>query len=735
MAKSKQTSNPLLKLTASQVTKLHKTTYSVDRKTKGLLDDMEFQSHCYDTWLEKYALSDPQGNKLETSHAEAKHRAAVALADVDGDSGFYPAYLQMLDYCVLGGRIASNIGAEHIRPGVSLINCVVSGTIEDSLDSILEMQREAALTLKAGCGIGYCFSTLRPNNSFVGGVGAKSSGPVSFMRGYDRYCETISSAGGRRGAQMGTLSVEHPDLYELVLAKRTEGELRSFNLSILITDEFIECLRSRGMWQFRWGGIPYGDPVPAIEVWETIMRSNYEYGEPGILLIDRINRLNNLWWCEDIRATNPCGEQPLPPYGSCLLGSLLLPMFVRDPFTDNAEFDFDLFSHMVRIFTRALDNVVELNGLPLPEQVEEIQQKRRHGMGYTGLGSALTMLGIEYGSDKAVELTWEITRMMAVVGYRTGVELAIEKGAAPILRRVFSHDSLSDADGWSSWKDERVEKLKAYQRQQSKKSKKSPVDYFYGRELFAASEYFACWEHEIDTAQILDAIRVVGCRFTHHGSIAPTGTISIAYGNNCSSGIEPSFNNYFVRNRIVPGSSTKVALYIYSYEFLVYKHLVEKGYITHTNSPDVQEKLKAASKDIHSLDVDFMPYIFDRNTCDRVTPIQHLSMQRAAQKWIDSSISKTINVPTAYTFEEFSTIYSTALDSGVKGCTVFRFNPEHFQGVLVRTSDLASTHYSFTTDLGEVITVTGDTVLEYNGEQCTAANLYDAIKEGYYGRL
>ncbi|HID50344.1 MAG TPA: ribonucleoside-diphosphate reductase, adenosylcobalamin-dependent, partial [Chromatiales bacterium] len=370
----------------------------------------------------------------------------------------------------------SNAGALEHKPATSTINCTVSGTIHDSMNGILEKVHEAGLTLKAGCGIGYEFSTLRPRGAYVSGAGAHTSGPLSFMDIYDKMCFTVSSAGGRRGAQMATFDVGHPDVMDFIRAKREDGRLRQFNLSLLITDEFMQAVKNDADWQLAFPlneqeadaeQIDLDDPeqvvwrewpssegyvrnkdglvacrvyktIRARRLWDLIMSSTYDFAEPGFILIDKVNEMNNNWFCENIRATNPCGEQPLPPYGSCLLGSVNLTRFVRKPFTHEAEFDWDEYRKVVDIFTRMLDNVVEINGLPLEGQRDEILGKRRHGMGFLGLGSTLTMLRKKYGSHEAVEFTEQVSKELALQGWRTALKLAQEKGPAPIMEQDFT---------------------------------------------------------------------------------------------------------------------------------------------------------------------------------------------------------------------------------------------------------------------------------------------------------
>lgn len=580
-------------------------------------------------------------------------------------------------------------------------NCTVSGKIEDSMDSILSMLKESGLTLKAGCGIGYEWSTLRAKDSHVSGAGASTSGPLSFMDVYDKMCGTIASAGGRRGAQMGTFDVSHPDVVEFISAKREEGRLRKFNLSLLITDRFIEAVKNNEVWEFQWEGKPTGKSIPAQELWDLIMRSNYAFAEPGFLLIDRINKYNNLWFMEHIRATNPCGEQPLPPYGACLLGSLNLVNYVISPFT-NPSFNWDLYRADIEVFTRLLDNVVEINGLPLAQQRTELLNKRRHGMGYFGLGSALTMMKMKYGSRESIEFTEKVSKNLALGSFLAGADLAKEKGEAPALKAMYSRESLKEHLKYNS--------NFAYV---GKKAHK-------GRDLFLLSHYFDVWHDDTEGRHVLRQLVKHGSRFTHATSLAPTGTIALSVGNNASNGIEPSFSHFYTRNVIREGRNAKEAIDVYSYEYLAYKTLID------TQATPVVGDLTYENP--HRLPTYF-------SSADTVTPEQHVDIQAAAQKWVDSSISKTINVPTDTPFDKFKDIYLYAHEKGLKGCTTFRFNPEAFQGVLVRPEDLKSTMYKFHLADGSVVEVAGDQEVEYEGEVHSAANLADAIREGYYGKL
>ena len=409
--------------------------------------DIAFQPASIDIWEAKYRLVAKDGRAIDIEVDDTYRRVARSLADVEAqpmrEQCFEDFLWALRRGAIPAGRIISNAGALEHKPATSTINCTVSGTVADSMDNILNKVHEAGLTLKAGCGIGYEFSTLRPKGAYVTGAGAYTSGPLSFMDIYDKMCFTVSSAGGRRGAQMGTFDVGHPDVLDFIRAKREDGRLRQFNLSLLITDEFMQAVTSDATWQlafpvtakeveqdrhdvndpgqFIWREWPEPQnyvrngeglvackiykTLPARRVWDVIMASTYDFAEPGFVLIDKVNEMNNNWFVENIRATNPCGEQPLPPYGSCLLGSVNLTKFVVDPFTPQARFEWDEFRKVVQIFTRMLDNVVEVNGLPLAHQREEIQRKRRHGMGFLGLGSTITMLRMKYGDARAVAFT------------------------------------------------------------------------------------------------------------------------------------------------------------------------------------------------------------------------------------------------------------------------------------------------------------------------------------------
>ncbi|MGQ0801397.1 MAG: LAGLIDADG family homing endonuclease [Pseudomarimonas sp.] len=1073
---------------------------------------MPLQPASLDIWDKKYRLKSKQGEPIDHEIDDTYKRVARALADAEATPEkrkyWYERFLWALRRgAIPAGRITSNAGALAHKPATSTINCTVSGTIEDSMDGILEKVHEAGLTLKAGCGIGYEFSTLRPRGAFVAGAGAYTSGPMSFMDIYDKMCFTVSSAGGRRGAQMGTFDVSHPDVKEFIRAKREDGRLRQFNLSLLITDDFMHAVANDADWplvfpvhvkeeaeidtadttQVIWREWPttrnyvtrddglvackiYGH-IRARHLWDMIMVSTYDFAEPGFILIDRVNEMNNNWWCESIRATNPCvtadtwvqtaegprqvadllgtpflarvdgvdhasgatgffqtankdvmrlqtsegqslrltadhrvrrvtrqtrwstdvewceagqlaagdrvllnnhrsgaewsgartyeegfllgllvgdgtlksdaavlsvwtqavavnasafspvalmdealrcantlphrsdfvgwmevqgrdehrlklaslrdlafdlglqpgnkaitpavektssdfhrgflrglfdadgsvqgdqdkgvsirlsqsdlprlraaqrmllrlgiastiyrdrrpagtsvlpdshggerayatraqhelvisgdnvaefalrvgfadaaksgrlkvalsgyrrrlnrerfvatiesvthdgveavfdvqvpgintfdanglhahncGEQPLPPYGACLLGSVNLTSFVCEPFTERARFDWEEYKEVVRVFTRMLDNVVEINGLPLQKQRDEIIRKRRHGMGFLGLGSTLTMLRMTYGTPASCEFTEDVAREMAVAGWEVALTLAQEKGAAPIMHEEFAVTAEMlrkrpemAADGWEIGQTITGKLLHArYSRYMQRIAEVAP--------------------------ELVESLAQTGARFTHHSSIAPTGTISLSLANNASNGIEPSFAHHYSRNVIREGKKSKEKVEVYSYELLAYRSVVNHEAMPY--STDVRCKL---------------PDYFV--AADDISPKAHVDIQAAAQKWVDSSISKTANVPTDFAFADFKDIYTYAHLSGLKGCTTFRFNPEAFQGVLVKQSDLENTTYRFELEDGSFVEAKGNEEIEYDGEMHTAANLFDALKEGYYGKF
>lgn len=704
----------------------------------AIISKIVFQPAAEDIWRKKYRLTSKDGEPVDITIDDTYKRVAKALSGVENSREkrefWYHEFIWALRHgAIPAGRIVSNAGASRYKPATSTINCTVSGIVGDSMDDILKKNHEAGLTLKAGCGIGYEFSTLRPKGGYVCGAGAYTSGPLSFMDIFDKMCFTVSSAGGRRGAQMATFDVGHPDVMDFVKAKHKDGQLRQFNLSLLITEEFMTAVKNDGEWklafpikqkesrnydindekQIIWRSWAYDHDyltndqglvackiyktIRARDLWDTVMRSTYDYAEPGFILIDKVNEMNNNWFCENIRATNPCGEQPLPPYGSCLLGSINLTCFIIDPFLDNARFDWEKFRKVTAIFCRMLDNVVDVNGLPLEQQRGEILRKRRHGMGFLGLGSAMTMLKMKYGGKKSADFTEAVSRELAVTGWRTALELAKEKGPAPIMDEDFT-----------------VTANMLHQRPQMQADGISVGDKVKGRVLHSRYSHYMQRIAKVEP-ELVEQLAQIGARYTHHSSIAPTGTISLSLANNASNGIEPSFAHHYSRNVISEGKKTKQKIDVYSYELLAYQSSINSSAVPLAMSPS-----------------ETLPDYFV--SADDITPNQHVDIQAAAQKWIDSSISKTANVPTDFDFDAFKNIYEYAYDQGLKGCTTFRFNPEVFQGVLVRGDDLQNTTYRFKLADGEIIELKGDEEIEYDGDIHTAANLFDALKEGYYGK-
>ncbi|QNU63480.1 LAGLIDADG family homing endonuclease [Vreelandella titanicae] len=1078
---------------------------STAAKAMKTSNDVPMQAPSREIWDAKYRLKDRHSQPVDQDVGATFERVARALAAVEGDKAeeWLPKFRWALENgAIPAGRILSNAGAEAYKPAVSLINCTVSRTIRDSMRDILDSVVDAGMTLKSGAGIGYDFSTLRHKGAFVFGAGAGTNGPLAFMDIYDKMCFTVASAGGRRGAQMGTFDVGHPDVREFIQAKREAGRLRQFNLSLLITDEFMEAVKNNADWPLAfplhpgekedvkaedliyrdWPVVEEGytvdaegrvacrivEVIKARELWDTIMSSTYDYAEPGFILIDQVNRMNNNWFCEDIRATNPCvtadtwihtskgprqvsqligqpftaiidgqayqsgsdgffltakkpvirlqtaegyalkltsdhrvrrvsaftryrtetewcaagdlqvgdrvllndhrdapewggrlneaqgyllgllvgdgtlkadkavlsvwpqaavangsdsffgkgvssimalaeeaakslphradfagwqkvsgrneyrlstaalrnlaiemgmqpgnkaitpeleqassdgyvgflrgffdadgsvqgtqekgvsvrlaqsdlarleavqrmlqrlgviatlyqdrrsaakrhlpdgkgghrayntlpqhelmisgdnlrrfedligfgdhdkqiklekllgsyqrelnrerfvarvvghkeegveevydvkipgintfdangfhahncGEQPLPPEGACLLGSVNLTKFVIDPFGAEPRFDWERYRKVVAIFTRMLDNVVEIAGLPLPQQQREIEAKRRHGMGFLGLGSTLTMLKIPYGSKQSLVFTDEVSRHLAIEGWKQALELSQEKGMAPVLEQEHT-----------------ITPKMLRERPQLAKDGYEVGDQVPGRILHARYSQYMAQVAELEP-ELVSQLAEHGARFTHHSSIAPTGTISLSMGNNASNGIEPSFSHRYFRNIIQSGKKTKEQVEVVSFELAAYRHFIASD----------------------AVDSDLPDYFV---TADAISPEQHVAVQAAAQHWVDSAISKTVNVPTEFPFEQFQNLYLQAYESRLKGCTTFRFNPEAFQGVLVREDDLKNTTYVFELENGETLELAGDEKVIYDGEEHNAANLFDGLKEGTYGK-
>jgi ribonucleoside-diphosphate reductase alpha chain len=620
----------------------------------------------YEIWDSKYRLKAHDGTPIDRSVEDTFRRVAKAVAAVEKTTHNQKKWEErffsvLMKGAIPAGRIMANAGAAGYKKSTSLINCTVSDTIEDSMEGIMNALKNAGLILKAGCGIGYDFTTLRPSGALVAGGGTSTRGPMSFMHMFDAMCKTIASAGGRRGAQMACLSVRHPDIEAFIKAKHEKGTLTTFNLSCLVPDEFMAAVTENQTWDLVFparpeeitnlageGKIAYHDwptkdgytcddaglvackvhaTVDARELWDLIMRSTYEYSEPGVLFIDTINKMNSLGFGEKIGTTNPCGEQPLPPNGSCLLGSIDLTRFVLDPFTYEARFDWDSYKECVRDFTRFLDNVVDIHGLPLPEQASELQRTRRHGMGFLGLGSSIVMLGLRYGDRTSIGFAQECARSMAYTGWFVSNEIANEKGVAPVLKE----ECFMPTGQWARKGDVRGQRV-------------------VGSELFARGHIFG-------TGGAAAGLACGGYhRFTHHTSIAPTGTIALAFANNASSGIEPSFAHMYQRRVLKEG--VKVEEDVVSKELQEYRARVD---------PDA-----GVGKPL--------PEIFVRAT--DISPMDHLTMVIAVQKFVDSSISKTINVAQEYPFKDFKELYAAAHAGGLKGCTTYRSNPERHEDIL-----------------------------------------------------
>ena len=542
-------------------------------------------------WDMKYRFKDADGTPRDLSVEDTWRRIATDLAQVESEPKAWEDrfYNALEDFKYLpAGRITAGAGTAR---SVTLFNCFVMGTVPDSLNGIFEMLKEAALTMQQGGGIGYDFSTIRPKGADVLGVSADASGPLSFMDVWDSMCRTIMSAGSRRGAMMATMRCDHPDIFDFITAKSDSARLRMFNLSVLITDAFMDAVKADGAWELNFDGKVY-HTVQARDLWNKIMKSTYDYAEPGVIFIDRINAANNLSYCETIAATNPCGEQPLPPYGACLLGSINMARLVSDPFGKTAALDEAAMTDLVATAVRMMDNVVDVSKFPLEAQAQEARAKRRIGLGVTGLADALLMVGLRYGSDEAARQTEDWLHAIARAAYLASVELAKEKGAFP---------------------------------------------------LFEAEAYLDSGRMKVMDEDVRDAIREHGIRNALLTSIAPTGTISL-YAGNVSSGIEPVFAYAYTRKVLQKdGSRTEEEVVDYAVQMW-------------------REKFGDKA----------LPTYFVN--AQSLAPLDHVKMQAAAQKWVDSSISKTINCPEDISFEAFKDVYMAAWDSGCKGCTTYRPN-------------------------------------------------------------
>ena len=542
-------------------------------------------------WDMKYRLKEADGTPLDASVEETWSRVAKSLASVEKEPKQWEEkfYSALEDFKYLpAGRITAGAGTDR---SVTLFNCFVMGTIPDTMGGIFDNLKEAALTMQQGGGIGYDFSTIRPKGAIVKGVAADASGPLSFMDVWDAMCRTIMSAGSRRGAMMATMRCDHPDVEDFITAKSDAARLRMFNMSVLVTDPFMEAVKADKPWDLVWDG-EVTKTVQARALWDQIMQSTYDYAEPGVIFIDRINTMNNLNYCESIAATNPCGEQPLPPYGACLLGSVNLARLVSNPFEESAQIDDAVLSDLVATAVRMMDNVVDASNFPLEAQAQEAAAKRRIGLGVTGLADALLMTGLRYGSEEAARQTEHWMKAIARAAYLASVDLAKEKSAFP---------------------------------------------------LFDADQYLASGNMMQMDDDVRDAIREHGIRNALLTSVAPTGTISL-YAGNVSSGIEPVFAYAYTR-KVLQKDGTRTEEEVVDYAVNLWR-----------------EKFG---------DAELPDYFVNAQT---LPALDHVRMQAAAQKWVDSSISKTINVPEDIDFQSFKDVYMEAWDSGCKGCTTYRPN-------------------------------------------------------------
>jgi ribonucleoside-diphosphate reductase alpha chain len=548
----------------------------------------------HSVWDMKYRLKQADGTPVDRDLADSWARVSWALAQAEAP-GERVARAQEFARALSGyrflpaGRILAGAGTGR---DVTLFNCFVMGTIPDSMDGIFSALREAALTLQQGGGIGYDFSTLRPRGALVKGVGADASGPVSFMEVWDAMCRTIMSAGARRGAMMATLRVDHPDIEDFIDAKRTPGRLTNFNLSVLAGDAFMAAVKEDADWVLQFAGKAYRT-VKARALWDRIMRATYETAEPGVIFMDRINALNNLSWCETIAATNPCGEQPLPPYGACLLGSINLAKLARNPFADDAALDRQELERLVAGAVRMMDNAIDVSRFPLEAQRREAQAKRRIGLGVTGLADALIFCKVKYGSPESLALIRDWMAAISHAAYRASVELAREKGPFPL----------------------------------------------FDRDAYLATPHIRALPDDIR-----DAIARHGIRNGLLTSIAPTGTISLFAGN-VSSGIEPVFAFSYLRHVLQPDGSRR--------------------------EEQVSDYAVRAFQDRFGAGAALPDYFVSAQT---LSPADHLAVQAAAQPFVDSAISKTINVPASIAFDDFSHVYLEAYELGCKGCTTYRPN-------------------------------------------------------------
>ncbi len=557
-------------------------------------------------WDKKYRYKNEDDTPIDQTIEDTWRRVAYAVAMPEKDHRYWEdKFFSILnDYKFIpAGRILANAGTT--RKKVTMFNCYVMNTIKDSMEGIFNAVTEAALTQKQGGGVGFNFSTIRPSGEYIRGVESAASGPLSFMHVFDATCKTVMSAGHRRGAQMGVLSISHPDIEQFIEAKRGKEALQMFNLSVAVPDAFMEAVKEDQNWDLKFDDKVF-KTIRARDLFEKIMKSTYDYAEPGFILIDHINKMNNMWYCEDIRATNPCGEQPLPPYGACLLGSINLTKFVKNPFRDDAEVDYKSLMEVIPTVVRLLDNVIEISNFPLKKQAEEAANKRRMGLGITGLADLFTMMKVKYGTEESLDLAGKIMESIRDAAYDASIDLAVEKGEFPLL----------------------------------------------DRERYLEGEFIKNLPEAIR-----NRIKECGIRNSHLISIAPTGTISLLAGN-VSSGLEPIFALSFTRRFRTANDDEYEERKVGDYSYKLFT-------------------------EIYSEDTKLPEYFI---TTDQIAPKQHIDMQAHLQKYVDSSISKTINIPNNFPFDDFKDVYLYAYEQGAKGCTTFRPN-ENITGILQRDED------------------------------------------------
>lgn len=579
---------------------------------ENVLKNIQPQEISIDVLLEKYAKGE------EKTIQDVRRRVAKALAAVekenqeDWEEIFYKT---MEDGFVPAGRINSAAGMDL---KATLMNCFVQpvgdcieGVDDEGFPSIYKALGEAAATMRRGGGVGYDFSRIRPFGALVKGTQSRASGPLSYMKVFDKSCETVESAGARRGAQMGVLRCDHPDIFDFVLAKQTKGQFNNFNLSVGVTDEFMEAVKSKGMWALKHKVAPgeeyikennsyltFNDiwvwkVIEATELWDLIMKSTYNQAEPGILFLDKMNQENNLWYCEKIEATNPCAEQPLPPYACCDLGSTNLTKFVRNPFTKEAYFDWEGYKENIKISVRMLDNVLDASAWPLEQQHKEAMNKRRIGLGFLGLGDAIIMLGLSYEKEDGVKFAAQVSEIMRNTAYRASIDLAIEKGPFPLFN---------------------------YSHMEGKFVARLPED-------------------------IRESMSLHGIRNSHLTSIAPTGTITLAFADNASNGIEPPFSWVYTRKKRMPDDTQK--------EFEVADH--------------AWRMYRALGHDMNNLPKNFVSAL-------EMSVEAHVNVMKAVQPFCDTAISKTVNIPADYPYEDFKNLYIYAWEAGLKGLATYRPN-------------------------------------------------------------